>query len=714
VLNARDEIYVSKGTAPAIHNNMLPNGFSTVDLIKMSPDGIVDVEFLNNLYYIGSTISTGHSLAIQCDGKILITASEGANNVINNGLIRLHANGIVDTPYNNTPANIASDLGLPESSLEVQGASTKSNYAPSIGKGLSIVPSTSSLGYNQVVRYDEAKMADFQEDGFKVDSIAKLQYVKSKAWGLADFDISDDVIIYSVQNHGVLAFSTQTGNLLWKSTDIDSTSINPYLGDISADGNLYAYFDAHTGSGNTRLDVRNTHTGALVYSHLLGGNAAPGVSFSPSGKYVYYIHGGGLYRYELSTDTVSTVTLPSTVLYGYPVIHKRVHFYNDTDFYVYTRNSYDSHIYKLKLDDPDSLNATLDTNYANNGDLRTTYANPVSQGRMLNGHTVGADGSFYILDQLDTDYTSPLYVDGQGITRIDTDGVIHKDYIPVATASLASIVLMDYGTIGGSTCGNGILETSEGCDDSNSVDGDGCSATCKVETGHTCNIDPDGALYGTGCESGLCDNGTCVDNICGNGSLEATEGCDDGNTDNGDGCNDVCLIESGSCNTNTDGNVGNASCASNDCDASTGMCVLNCPYGKTGGLNYASSSTGATTWGGVANGATGAPNGTVLNVYSTGSSYEVVTQYDEAFTAGTTIIITAKHYSSTFPDDIVIAFSEDGVTYTLNSLPVVPFASELHATPNSTLHVAEQPSSSTVLPSSHPSPISKFPSPHTN
>jgi fibro-slime domain-containing protein len=37
-------------------------------------------------------------------------------------------------------------------------------------------------------------------------------------------------------------------------------------------------------------------------------------------------------------------------------------------------------------------------------------------------------------------------------------------------------------------CGNGNLETGEGCDDGNTVSGDGCSATCQVEAGFTCGM----------------------------------------------------------------------------------------------------------------------------------------------------------------------------------------------------------------------------------
>jgi cysteine-rich repeat protein len=62
-------------------------------------------------------------------------------------------------------------------------------------------------------------------------------------------------------------------------------------------------------------------------------------------------------------------------------------------------------------------------------------------------------------------------------------------------------------------CGNGALESGEQCDDGNTVDGDGCSATCMVEA------------------------------MCGNGTLEPGERCDDGNTVGGDGCSATCTAE---------------------------------------------------------------------------------------------------------------------------------------------------------------------------
>lgn len=66
------------------------------------------------------------------------------------------------------------------------------------------------------------------------------------------------------------------------------------------------------------------------------------------------------------------------------------------------------------------------------------------------------------------------------------------------------------------TCGDGAInQPSEECDDGNLVNGDGCSADCKLE----------------------------VPPACGNGVVEIGEECDDGNLVNGDGCSSTCELE---------------------------------------------------------------------------------------------------------------------------------------------------------------------------
>jgi cysteine-rich repeat protein len=75
-------------------------------------------------------------------------------------------------------------------------------------------------------------------------------------------------------------------------------------------------------------------------------------------------------------------------------------------------------------------------------------------------------------------------------------------------------------------CGDGMLGSTEGCDDGNTVDGDGCSSMCAVETAYDCTGSPS----------------VCVPK-CGDGVLLAGERCDDGNPTDGDGCSATCTVE---------------------------------------------------------------------------------------------------------------------------------------------------------------------------
>jgi len=79
-------------------------------------------------------------------------------------------------------------------------------------------------------------------------------------------------------------------------------------------------------------------------------------------------------------------------------------------------------------------------------------------------------------------------------------------------------------------CGDSRLNYGEFCDDGNDKDLDGCSATCRVESGYTCGA------AGTSCK---------LVEWCGNGKLSLADGeqCDDGNMKTGDGCSSQCLIE---------------------------------------------------------------------------------------------------------------------------------------------------------------------------
>merc|ERR1712096_156078 len=76
------------------------------------------------------------------------------------------------------------------------------------------------------------------------------------------------------------------------------------------------------------------------------------------------------------------------------------------------------------------------------------------------------------------------------------------------------------------------MQTSrEECDDGNTKNLDGCSATCVVEDGFTCSAG--GLSFPSVCEK------------CGNGRMRGREECDDGNARNGDGCSASCALEEG-------------------------------------------------------------------------------------------------------------------------------------------------------------------------
>ena len=129
---------------------------------------------------------------------------------------------------------------------------------------------------------------------------------------------------------------------------------------------------------------------------------------------------------------------------------------------------------------------------------------------------------------------------------------------------------------GGGTCGDGVVERSEQCDDGNTVNGDGCSRICQIEANWDCPTEGKPCKYVGNCGSGVlttnkaCDDGNttsgdgCSSDCktvetgyicrvpgkpcstrCGDGIMKGFETCDDGNTANDDGCSATCKIEPG-------------------------------------------------------------------------------------------------------------------------------------------------------------------------
>lgn len=85
------------------------------------------------------------------------------------------------------------------------------------------------------------------------------------------------------------------------------------------------------------------------------------------------------------------------------------------------------------------------------------------------------------------------------------------------------------------TCGDGVLDDDEACDDGNTLDGDGCERRCRfIEPGFVCKPPSDGAPQ------------SCIPFAkCGDGAVSFPEQCDDGALSDGDGCDQTCKLEPG-------------------------------------------------------------------------------------------------------------------------------------------------------------------------
>jgi len=182
--------------------------------------------------------------------------------------------------------------------------------------------------------------------------------------------------------------------------------------------------------------------------------------------------------------------------------------------------------------------------------------------------------------------------DGNACNGVETCAADHTctPGTPLAEGSAcgAGEVCIGGNCIAGS-CGDGLVEAPEECDDGNATSGDGCEASCTFtclstdpardcaaadpcagngacdDTTHVCSAGTplaDGTACGTG---KYCDAGVCTTAVCGNGMVEPGEQCDDGNATNGDGCDTSCTF---SCtNPATDCTAAPPACQAWQCSA---------------------------------------------------------------------------------------------------------------------------------------------------
>jgi cysteine-rich repeat protein len=107
------------------------------------------------------------------------------------------------------------------------------------------------------------------------------------------------------------------------------------------------------------------------------------------------------------------------------------------------------------------------------------------------------------------------------------------------------------------------LDTGETCDDGNTVSADGCASDCTVELDFTCPLASQPCVRAT-CGNGVVEPGESCDDPpndgayggctarcelashCGDGVVQTSqEACDDGNPLPGDGCSPSCTVETG-------------------------------------------------------------------------------------------------------------------------------------------------------------------------
>ena len=152
----------------------------------------------------------------------------------------------------------------------------------------------------------------------------------------------------------------------------------------------------------------------------------------------------------------------------------------------------------------------------------------------------------------------------------------------------------------GPTCGNGVLDANEDCDDgaANGKSGDRCTQFCQFvcavdancDDGNSCNgaetcVDHackpgSTADDGSDCGNGkLCRAGTCVAARCGDGIVTAPEECDDGNVTDGDGCQSDCTFSCVTGDAARDCTPTDACAGQGTCDDATHVCAPGTPLG---------------------------------------------------------------------------------------------------------------------------------------
>ncbi len=133
---------------------------------------------------------------------------------------------------------------------------------------------------------------------------------------------------------------------------------------------------------------------------------------------------------------------------------------------------------------------------------------------------------------IDSEESLTLHNLAAGTYFILVDGVAAEDEGSFTLALSAAVT----------TCGDGVVDAGEECDDMNDVLADGCS-NCVLEPLFRCTGEP--SVCASTCQDGIVD-------------VDAQEECDDGNAINDDRCSDVCTLEFDVLDTEPNDAIGDA------------------------------------------------------------------------------------------------------------------------------------------------------------
>ncbi|MCB1622441.1 MAG: hypothetical protein KDI44_17080, partial [Thiothrix sp.] len=432
VVNDRDEIYIS-----GLFTHLTDAEIAIGGIAKLSPDGVVDLDFVKNSHGAGNQGSGGVGIAdieIQADGKVVMAGGfDGYNNLYHAGLMRIHGNGVPDTAINNNAENLAASTGLAPGDPAVTTAATATAPVSRV-PGLNVLIDRGNM-FSHAVTYRAGEEGLYNQPGYQPDYYGRTD--QPVRVGVTDADLYDaagDTFFIYRSGYGMQAYHTN-GTLAWEYlARVKAADVNTTIGLYAAanpDNNTIQFFN---------LD--GTRPAVSSLSQVVND-----IAFTPSGKYLYSVRttSGGtagspatvtLSRIDPVTGNVlNSTVLPETI----PTLwNAYVYFYTETDFYTtaFIGNNNDDRLYKYRLVDtngnPDPLGTpVLDTGFGPVDNPGWMLISSQGGGNIWGSDNWTVDGSGNVYA---TGYraTSGVGDYGANITRIGPAGVdVQNDYILV-------------------------------------------------------------------------------------------------------------------------------------------------------------------------------------------------------------------------------------------------------------------------------------------